>query len=85
MAELAKRRWLVWRRRTAQGRPVADLTGLNGTSDFKLQWTGRGKIETEGGLTIFDAVTKQLGLKLEQRKIMLPGLVIDHIERLALN
>ncbi len=67
------------------GRPVVDLTGISGTYDLKFQWTGKQKIETEGGLTIFDAVTKQLGLKLEQRKIMLPGLVIDHIERLAEN
>jgi uncharacterized protein (TIGR03435 family) len=66
-------------------RPVVDMTGLPGTYDLKLQWTGKAKIETEGGLTIFDAITKQLGLKLEQKKIMLPGLVIDHIERLAEN
>jgi len=66
-------------------RPVVDLTGLTGTYDLKLQWTGKGKIDAEGGLTIFDAVTKQLGLKLEQRKVPLPGIAIDHVERLAEN
>ena len=33
-----------------------------------------------GGLSLFDAVNKQLGLKLEQHKRPLPVLVIDHIE-----
>jgi uncharacterized protein (TIGR03435 family) len=66
-------------------RPVVDLTGISGTYDLKLQWTGKGKIDAEGGLTIFDAVTKQLGLKLEQRKVPLPGIAIDHVERLTEN
>jgi uncharacterized protein (TIGR03435 family) len=66
-------------------RPVVDLTGISGTYDLKLQWTGKGKVDAEGGLTIFEAVTKQLGLKLEQRKVPLPGIVIDHVERLAEN
>ncbi len=66
-------------------RPVVDLTGISGTYDLKLQWIGKGKIDAEGGLTIFDAVTKQLGLKLEQRKVPLPGIVIDHVERSAEN
>lgn len=64
-------------------RPVVDLTGISGTYDVKLQWTGRGQIDADGGLTIFDAITKQLGLKIEQRKIPLPGLTIDHAERLS--
>jgi uncharacterized protein (TIGR03435 family) len=33
-----------------------------------------------GGVTLFDALTKQLGLKLEQQKITMPVIVIDHIE-----
>jgi uncharacterized protein (TIGR03435 family) len=36
--------------------------------------------EPSGALSIFEAVTKQLGLKLELRKRMEPVLVIDHIE-----
>lgn len=66
-------------------RPVVDQTGLAGTYDLKFQWTGKNKIDAEGGLTIFDAITRQLGLKLEQRKVMLPALVIDHVERLPEN
>jgi uncharacterized protein (TIGR03435 family) len=33
------------------------------------------------GLTIFDALEKQLGLKLEKRNIPMPVVVLDHIER----
>jgi uncharacterized protein (TIGR03435 family) len=33
-----------------------------------------------GGDSLFDAIDKQLGLKLEMRKSPMPVLVIDHIE-----
>jgi uncharacterized protein (TIGR03435 family) len=33
-----------------------------------------------GGASVFDAVEKQLGLKLEARKRTLPVFVIDYIE-----
>ncbi len=62
-------------------RPVADLTGLTGVYDFKLDWVGRRSIDN-GGLTIFDALTK-LGLKLAQRKLPVTVTVVDHIEKLS--
>ena len=34
-----------------------------------------------GGLTMPDALDKQLGLKLDSRKLPMPVTVIDHIER----
>ena len=34
-----------------------------------------------GGYTIFEALEKQLGLKLESRKGMVEVLVVDHCER----
>jgi uncharacterized protein (TIGR03435 family) len=34
-----------------------------------------------GGLTLFEAVEKQLGLKLEKQKRTLPVIVIDHLEQ----
>jgi uncharacterized protein (TIGR03435 family) len=37
--------------------------------------------DPSGGLSLFDAVNKQLGLKLEMRKRTLPVLVIDHVEQ----
>jgi uncharacterized protein (TIGR03435 family) len=62
--------------------PVVDLTGLNGKYDFKLVWTGVALLD-QGGITVFEAVEKQLGLKLESRKLPMPATVIDHVEKLA--
>lgn len=39
-----------------------------------------GAVDPSGGTTLFDAVDKQLGLKLEMQKHPYPILVIDHIE-----
>jgi uncharacterized protein (TIGR03435 family) len=58
-----------------------DQTGISGTYDLTLQWTGRDQLDSLGGLTIFDAVIKELGLKLEQRKVPLPAIAIEHVER----
>ena len=62
-------------------RMVVNQTGLEDRYDFKLFWVGRANID-QGGLTIFEAIEKQLGLKLEARKIPMPVMVIDHIEKL---
>ena len=47
--------------------PVIDETNLVGLWDFSIKWTGRGDLEKQGadGISIFAAVEKQLGLKLE--------------------
>jgi uncharacterized protein (TIGR03435 family) len=37
--------------------------------------------EPTGAFTLFEAVEKQLGLKLEMRKRSLPVIVIDHLEQ----
>jgi uncharacterized protein (TIGR03435 family) len=34
-----------------------------------------------GALSLFDALTKQLGLKLEMQKRPIPVLVIDHVKQ----
>ncbi|HWE53563.1 MAG TPA: TIGR03435 family protein [Bryobacteraceae bacterium] len=82
-------------------RPVVDLTGVDGSYDFTLGWTGRGRMpnamnrppdggqpgglnpasDPNSGITIFEAVERQLGLKLEERKHPMPVLVIDHVEQ----
>jgi uncharacterized protein (TIGR03435 family) len=36
--------------------------------------------EPDGTISIFEALEKQLGLKLESRKVMGPMLVIDHVD-----
>ena len=47
--------------------PVVDETNLAGTWDFTIKWTSRDQLEKQGadGISIFAAVEKQLGLKLE--------------------
>jgi uncharacterized protein (TIGR03435 family) len=37
--------------------------------------------DPSGGMSLFDAISKQLGLKLEQQKRPAPVLVIDHAEQ----
>lgn len=60
---------------------VVDLTGIEGTYDITLNLTAAAVID-QGCLTMFDAVDKQLGLKLEARKLPRPVVVIDHVEKL---
>ncbi len=59
--------------------PVVDSTGLKGAYDFDLKWTGRQWLVRAGadGISIFDAVDKQLGLKLTLGTAPRPVLVID--------
>ncbi len=62
---------------------VIDSTKLEGSWDFDLEWTGRAALAAKGadGISIFDAVNKQLGLKLELQDIPLPSLVIASVNR----
>lgn len=59
--------------------PVVDSTGLKGAYDFDLKWTGRGLLERAGseGISIFDAVDKELGLKLTLETAPRPVLIVD--------
>src|SRR5215831_7260351 len=63
--------------------PVVDQTGLKGAWDFDLKWTGRGLLAAAGadGISIFDAVDKQLGLKLEPQKVPLSVIVVDRVNQ----
>lgn len=60
---------------------VVDQTGLRGAWDFTLEWTPMEQIESSGGLTFFAALRSQTGLQLRNRKLAVPVLVVDHIER----
>ena len=59
--------------------PVVDSTGLKGAYDFDLKWTGRGQLARAGaeGISIFDAVDKELGLKLTLQTAPRPVLIVD--------
>ena len=64
-------------------REVIDATKLEGSFDFELEWTARNSLAAKGsaGISIFDALEKQLGLKLEAKDVPLPALVVEHIDR----
>jgi uncharacterized protein (TIGR03435 family) len=67
--------------------PAEDATGLQGTWDFDLNFTpgemferNSHASEPNGAISLAEAIGKQLGLRLEKRKRMLPAIVIDHME-----
>jgi len=64
-------------------KPVIDMTGLQGQWDLEVKWTGRGNLAAAGrdGITIFDAVEKQLGLKLELQNRSAPALAIERVNQ----
>jgi uncharacterized protein (TIGR03435 family) len=60
--------------------PVVDATGLQSRYDLTLQWTGKGALGTApNSISVFDAVERQLGLKLEAGNHPLPAVVIDSV------
>jgi uncharacterized protein (TIGR03435 family) len=61
--------------------PVVDSTGLKGAYDFDLKWTPRGVLARAGseGISIFDALDKQLGLKLTLETASRPVLIVDSV------
>jgi uncharacterized protein (TIGR03435 family) len=63
-------------------KPIVDETGVSGVFDFSLDWTPNQLLKANGGLTVFDALQKQLGLKLEPRSEKIRVVVVDHAERL---
>src|ERR1035437_7420748 len=75
-------------------RPVLDQTGLRGAYDFSITWVpgpwnrqqpaapaeGMASAPT-GEISFFEAMEKQLGLKLTKQKLPYPALVVDSVER----
>jgi uncharacterized protein (TIGR03435 family) len=61
--------------------PVINQTGLAGIWDYDLTFTGRGQLAKAGadGISIFDAVDKQLGLKLDLETAPRPVLLVDSV------
>lgn len=62
---------------------VIDATELKGAWDFDLKFTPKSLAPLAGSdsVSIFDAVDKQLGLKLEEKSQPRPVLVIDRVNR----
>jgi uncharacterized protein (TIGR03435 family) len=61
--------------------PVVNNTKLEGAWDFTVKWTPRNSLAAAGpdGISIFDALDKQLGLKLELKQIPAAVLVVDRV------
>ncbi len=63
--------------------PVLEETGLKGAWNFDVKWSMRfiGLPGTESGdqVSMFEAVEKQLGLKLEPRQIPTPVIIVDRV------
>ena len=62
--------------------PVLDGTNLAGAWDFTVKWTGRDQLEQQGanGISIFAAVEKQLGLKLELKTAPRPVFEVASVD-----
>jgi uncharacterized protein (TIGR03435 family) len=74
--------------------PVLDSTNLEGAYDFTLSFSSAGLVrastaetnsavgsDPNGAISLFSAINKQLGLKLEKTKHPVPVLVVDHIDQ----
>jgi uncharacterized protein (TIGR03435 family) len=70
-------------------RPLVDATGLKSGYDFSLHWTPRNPTLPAGAsgsgapsaTPLFEALDKQLGLKIEDQRQPMPALVVDHVNR----
>jgi uncharacterized protein (TIGR03435 family) len=60
-----------------------DATKLEGSYDFDLEWTARGVLAAKGadGIGVFDAIEKQLGLKVELQNVSVPSMVVESVNR----
>jgi len=75
------------------GRPVFDKTGLAGFYDFDIAWAPNdlsvagadGAAPNPDGPSVFTALERQLGLKLEPGTAPFDTVVIDHAERPSRN
>jgi uncharacterized protein (TIGR03435 family) len=62
--------------------PVANLTGLSGNWDLDLKWTDRRSLTSAiSDITLFHAISEQLGLVLGRKPVRMPVLVVDHVDQ----
>jgi uncharacterized protein (TIGR03435 family) len=63
------------------GRPVQDLTGVDGVFDFTLEWAPDSAAPGDSSRpSIFTALREQLGMRLESRQLAVDVLVVDRVE-----
>jgi uncharacterized protein (TIGR03435 family) len=84
---LTMEEFTAWLRRTAGdlGGSAVNQTSLKGSWDFDIKWIPRRRLAAAGadaiGMTVFDAIDKQLGLKLELQRVPTPVIVVDSVKR----
>ena len=66
--------------------PIVNATELEGHYDMTISFSPRAlaevvEAEPNGAVSLSEALEKQLGLKLQPRKVTARALVIDHIEQ----
>ena len=63
--------------------PIADMTGLSGSFDIELRFSPPQLANIVGAqvTSVFESVDRQLGLKLEARKIPTPSILVDRVNR----
>jgi uncharacterized protein (TIGR03435 family) len=65
--------------------PVLEQTGLQGKWNFDVKWSlqlnGPLMTDTGGRITVFDALDKQVGLKLEEKQIPVPVIVVESVNK----
>jgi uncharacterized protein (TIGR03435 family) len=69
--------WLDMR----SARPMVDFTGLQGEYEVNLVYAVDPETQCADRASLFAAMERQLGLKVEARKALLDLLVVDHVER----
>ncbi|HEY4088830.1 MAG TPA: TIGR03435 family protein [Bryobacteraceae bacterium] len=63
--------------------PIEDQTGLDGARDFTLRYSDRAMLaKSDDGISLFDAIQDQMGLKLERRNVTVPVVVVDSVNRM---
>jgi uncharacterized protein (TIGR03435 family) len=64
-------------------KPGINATNLTGSWDFDLTWTGVGNLAAAGseGIRLFDAIDKQLGMKMEPKDVPMPVIQIVSVNR----
>lgn len=74
--------------------PIVDATGLTGGWNFSIGWSTTTRVPNPGaatgeateptGVTSYEAVERQLGVKLVKQKRPYPVIVVDHVDEMPL-
>jgi uncharacterized protein (TIGR03435 family) len=67
------------------GRPVKDMTGLEGDYSFQLEWDPSAGQREDAGVSIFTALQEQLGLRLESGDDEIEFLMIEKAEKIPIS